>query len=67
MQMKANDEANTCFKLAQDNLPSIDDFELARLAAMTDEDIDFSDVPETDETFWLRPGLMRRRKASAIP
>ena len=29
-----------------------------RIAAMQDEDIDFSDIPELDETFWKRAELL---------
>ena len=29
-----------------------------RIAAIKDEDIDFSDIPELDETFWQRAELL---------
>ena len=35
-----------------ENEPPLSKEELARLAAMSDEDIDTSDIPELDETFW---------------
>lgn len=34
------------------------DAELAALAARSDEDIDFSDIPETDEEFWKNARLV---------
>ena len=38
-----------------------------RIAAMKDEDIDFSDIPELDETFWKRAALVEPdRTAQAI-
>ncbi len=35
-----------------------DDTDWARVNAMTDEDIDFSDNPETDEAFWANARLV---------
>ena len=34
-----------------------------RIAAVKDEDIDFSDIPELDETFWPEAELVKRGRA----
>ena len=37
-----------------------------QIAAVRDEDIDFSDIPELDETFWRRAELMEPDRTEQI-
>jgi uncharacterized protein (DUF4415 family) len=39
---------------------------MEELAAMTDEDIDFSDIPETDEEFWKNAVLVMPDRTKAV-
>ena len=40
---------------------------LAEIAAIKDSDIDYSDIPELDDTFWANPKLScRKPKASTV-
>jgi uncharacterized protein (DUF4415 family) len=40
------------YKMDLNNPPKMSEEELARIDAIRDEDIDYSDIPETDEEFW---------------
>lgn len=39
---------------------------VAEIAATKDEDIDFSDIPETDETFWQEAELVEPDRTEQI-
>lgn len=52
----------THFKLDLDDLPQLSEEERSRLVAMTDEQIDFSDISETDETFWSVDEVIQANK-----
>lgn len=39
---------------------------VAEIAATKDEDIDFSDIPETDETFWREAELVEPDRTEQI-
>jgi len=55
------------FTLDPANPPRWTEEEKRRFDAMTDDDIDYSDIPDTsDLTGWTRPGLAER-KAPASP
>jgi len=43
-----------------------DDTDWARVKAMTDDDIDFSDNPETDEAFWADAKLVLPEPKASI-
>ena len=52
------------FELDPDNLPELTPEQAARLDAMTDEDIDYSDIPDhgDDPEFWAKAVRMPRNK-----
>lgn len=47
------------FTLDPDNPPVPTKAELARLDAIREEDIDYSDIPELDEEFWKHAKIIR--------
>ena len=55
-------ESTTVFNLDPDKLPELSQQEHSHLAAMSDKEIDFSDIPETDEAFWSGDDLIRPNK-----
>jgi len=46
------------------NPPRLTDKERARLDALTDNDIDFSDIPDQGDTGWTRVNPMKHPNAS---
>ena len=55
-------ESTTHFNLNPDNLPEISLEEQRRLSALSDDEIDFSDITETDEAFWSGDDLIQESK-----
>lgn len=62
MQEKERD--TVFFELDPENLPKLTSEQEARLDAMGDEDIDYSDIPDhgDDDAFWARAVKMPRTK-----
>lgn len=55
-------ESTTHFNLDPHNLPTLTEEEHSCLATMTELDIDFSDIPETDEAFWSGDEVIQASK-----
>jgi uncharacterized protein (DUF4415 family) len=49
----------TQFALNPKNPPKMSKANLARLDAMGDKDIDYSDIPELDDAFWKHARILR--------
>ena len=58
-EMTVSKNTTTHFTLDANHLPKASKTDLARLDAMRDEDIDYSDIPELTDTFWKYMRVLR--------
>ena len=48
------------------NLPRMSAKDLARLDAITDDEIDFSDIPELDDNFWKNAKIIEPSETQSV-